>query len=209
MQKLDFTKQYKSYYSAIAEPQILEIEPVRYISIPGKGDPSGREFAEKLQALYPVAYSLKFGSKAIGQDFVVPKLEAMWSFDEDKYRGISMEEAPIKIPRSEWEYRLLLRLPDFADDIRFELAKQNLMLKKNISHVQEVELFVLPARKVVQMLHIGPFDQEFETLSVLKHFMDANGFGRGGQHHEIYLSDFRKTAPGRLKTILREPVTSH
>ncbi len=206
MYKLDLTKQHKSYYAAKAEPEILEVEAAQYLSIAGKGDPSGPSFAEHLQSLYPVAYGIKFRCKAGRQDFVVPKLEALWSFDESKYSQISMEEAPGKIPRSEWNYRLLLRLPEFVDHTIFEAVKQDLMCKKNISHLRKVEAFALPAKKVVQMLHIGPFDREYETLVILKQFIDAHGFGRDGLHHEIYLSDFRKTSPDKLRTILREPV---
>lgn len=137
---------------------------------------------------------------------MVPKLEAMWSFDEDKYQGISMEEAPSKIPRSEWAYQLLLRLPDFVHDNDVQFLRAHLLQTKNVQFLDEVELFKLPARKVVQMLHIGPFDREQETLLELKKFIDLHGYGRGGLHQEIYLSDFRKTPTEKLKTILREPV---
>lgn len=208
MKKLDLSKEYKSYYSAKTQPELMEIEAVRYISITGKGDPGGTLFAEHLAALYPVAYGLKFHAKELGQDFVVPKLEALWDFDEQKYGNVSMEEAPLKIPRSEWSYRLLIRLPDFIKNEAVELIKDQAYAKakKPSDLIGKVELFEMPAKKIVQMLHIGPFDKEVETLTVLKEFIDQHQFGKGGLHHEIYLTDYRKTAPEKLRTILRETV---
>lgn len=206
MKKLDLTKEYKQYYSAKTQPELLEIEAVRYISIMGKGDPNGALFAEHLATLYPVAYGLKFYAKDEGNDFVVPKLEALWDFDEQKYGDISMEDAPRKIPRSEWNYRLLIRLPDFIKNETVEFIKEQVYAKKPLKAIKKVELFEMPAKKIVQMLHIGPFEKEFETLAVLKEFIDQHKLGKGGSHHEIYLTDYRKTAPEQLRTILRETV---
>lgn len=206
MKKFDLSKEYKEYYSAKTQPELIEIESARYISITGKGDPNGALFAEHLAALYPVAYGLKFNAKDLGKDFVVPKLEALWDFDEQKYGGVSMEDAPRKIPRAEWNYRLLIRLPDFIKDETIELIKERVFAKKSSDYIRNVECFEMPAKKVVQMLHIGPFEKEFETLKVLKEFIDAHKLGKGGSHHEIYLTDYRKTAPEKLRTILRETV---
>lgn len=206
MKKLDLSKEYKRYYSAKTHPELFEVEPARYISITGKGDPNGSLFAEHLTALYPVAYGLKFYSKALGNDFVVPKLEALWEFDEEKYGSVSMEAAPKEIPRSEWSYRLLLRLPDFIKDETVEVIKEGVYAKKQFGYIRNVELFEMPAKKVLQMLHIGPFEKEVETLTVLKEFIDEHGLAKGGLHHEIYLTDYRKTAPEKLRTILRETV---
>jgi hypothetical protein len=206
MRKLDLSKEYKSYYSAKTWPELIEIEAVRYMSISGKGDPNGTLFGEHLAALYPVAYGLKFHAKELGQDFVVPKLEALWDFDEQKYGNVSMEEAPLKIPRSEWSYRLLIRQPDFIKKETLEFIKEQVYAKKPSEHIRKVELFEMPAKKVVQMLHIGPFEKEVQTLTVLKKFIDQHQFGKGGLHHEIYLRDYRKTAPENLRTILRETV---
>lgn len=206
MKKLDLSKEFKRYYSAKTQPELFELEAVRYLSITGKGDPNGSVFAEHLSALYPVAYALKFHYKALGKDFVVPKLEALWDFDEQTYGNVPMEEAPLKIPRSEWNYRLLLRLPDFIPDDMIEQMKEQAYAKKQVALIKQVEQFELPAKKIVQMLHVGPFDKEVETLLVLKEFIDARRLGKGGSHHEIYLTDYRKTAPEKLRTILRETV---
>src|SRR4051812_11288233 len=97
--KTDLLKENKSYYSAKTKPGIEEFFTSNYISIIGKGDPDGKEFAEKIQALYPVAYSIKFYFKGKGQDYTVPKLEGLWWFDEEKYKDVSMEDAPKLILR--------------------------------------------------------------------------------------------------------------
>jgi hypothetical protein len=206
MKKIDLAKQHKNYYSAKEKPTIEEFGVVNYISITGQGDPSGNEFATKLQILYPVAYSIKFICKNKGKDFVVPKLEGLWWFDETKFKNISMEDAPRIISRNEWYWRLLLRVPDFVDDQVFELAKEEVFKKKKIAEVEEVQFYTLEEGKVVQMLHVGPFDKEPQTLMIMRDFILENHFGKNGYHHEIYLSDFRKTPPEKLKTILREPV---
>ncbi len=119
MEKLDLTKQYKSYYSAKPIPALVDIGSARYVAIEGKGDPSGEVFAADLEALFPVAYVLKFHFKALGQDFSVPKLEGQWWFDMKKFGMPSLASAPAKVPRSEWLYRLLLRMPHYEQKCRW------------------------------------------------------------------------------------------
>lgn len=206
MEKLDLTKHFKSYYTAKTKPEVLHIEKARYLSITGKGDPSGEDFAQKIQAIYPVAYALKFAFKAQGKDFVVAKLEGLWWYDEVRYAGISIADSPTAIPRSEWEYRLLIRIPDYVEKKDVEATVEASFASKNQAAIREVSYFEMNEGKVVQMLHTGPFDNEPETLAKLKDFISAHALGRNGLHHEIYLSDFRKTPPHKLKTILREPV---
>lgn len=206
MEKLDLTKHFKSYYTAKTKPEVLHIEKARYLSITGIGDPSGEDFAQKIQAIYPVAYALKFAFKAQGKDFVVAKLEGLWWYDEVRYAGISIADSPTAIPRSEWEYRLLIRIPDYVEKKDVEATVEASFASKNQAAIREVSYFEMNEGKVVQMLHTGPFDNEPETLAKLNDFISAHALGRNGLHHEIYLSDFRKTPPHKLKTILREPV---
>ncbi len=130
MSKLDLTKNYKAYYTAKTKPELDNIEPAQFLSITGKGDPSGKDFSHKIQVLYTVAYAIKFIFKPQDKDFTVAKLEAIWWFDEKKFGQPSMAEAPIKIPRSEWEYRLLIRLPYFVSEKEVAEAKQ-IVLSKN------------------------------------------------------------------------------
>jgi hypothetical protein len=206
MEKLDLAKHFKSYYTAKSKPEILHIGKARYLSITGKGDPSGEDFALKIQAIYPVAYALKFAFKAEGRDFTVAKLEGLWWYDEQRYAGISIADSPTAIPRSEWEYRLLIRIPDYVEAKDVQAAVEACFASKGQAAIKDVSFFEMEEGKVVQMLHTGPFDNEPETLAKLNDFISANAFGRNGLHHEIYLSDFRKTPPEKLKTILREPV---
>lgn len=206
MEKLDLTKKYKSYYSAKTTPEIVEIEPVQCLSIGGKGDPSGNDFREHLLALYSTAFTLKFSYKAAHLDFVVPKLEALWWFDAKKYSGYSMTEAPQKIPRSEWCYKLLIRVPDFVTVGLVEQSKNSVVSKKGIALANQVALDQIHEGKCVQILHIGPYSSEPVSLQKMMEIMFTHHFKQNGPHHEIYLSDFNKTDPQKLKTILREPV---
>ncbi|MGX5817646.1 GyrI-like domain-containing protein [Chitinophaga lutea] len=206
MEKLDLSKQYKSYYTAKSTPAVLEFGPVHYISIAGAGDPSGDEFAARVGALYAVAYTIKFMAKTIGRDFTVPKLEGLWWFDATQFPGLTMPEAPTRVPRSAWSYRLLLRLPDFITKQQAKDAAKAAADKKDNPLANEAEFFELNEGKVVQVLHTGPFATENETLEKVHAFCVDQRFAANGLHHEIYLSDFRKTAPEKLRTILREPV---
>jgi hypothetical protein len=130
MEKLDLTKKYSSYFTAKTKPELIEIETANFISICGKGDPSGEDFTKRIEALYPLAYTLKFSSKAKGKDFVVSKLEGLWWFDEKKYANKTILTAAAEVPRSEWGYRLLIRLPDFISEQDVTLAKATLAKKK-------------------------------------------------------------------------------
>ncbi len=116
MAKLDFTKEYRPYYTAKTQPELVDIEPAQYISIAGKGDPSAQLFADNIAALYATAYTIKFACKAKGNDFTVAKLEGLWWFDEQQFAGETIATAPKEVPRSEWEYRLLIRIPAFVKE---------------------------------------------------------------------------------------------
>lgn len=206
MEKLDLTKKYKTYFTAKTKPEIVEIATAQFLSLTGKGDPSGESFAKNIEALYSTAYTIKFVFKQLGKDFTVSKLEALWWFDLARFGGFSMSEAPQKIPRSEWEYRLLIRMPDYVTGQDVKNAIQTVVAKKQIELAKSVELYTMTEGKCVQMLHVGPFSTEPETLEKMNVLIQQNGFQKNGEHHEIYLSDFRKTNPDKLKTILREPV---
>lgn len=206
MEKSDLTKLYKEYYTASKIPQIAVFDTVHYLAVTGKGDPSGKDFSDIVGTLYAAAYAVKFICKALKNDFVVPKLEGLWWYDEDKFGKPSIAEAPQKIKRSEWEYRLMIRMPDFVTPGIINEAIQNTIEKKHIDGAKNVRSFTLNEGKCVQVLHVGPFDKEPETLMVMSDFMASNNFRQNGFHHEIYLSDFRKTSPEKLRTILREPV---
>lgn len=206
MEKLDLTKKYKTYFTAKTKPEIVEIEPAQFLTLTGKGDPSDKHFSENIQALYATAYVIKFMFKEQNKDFTVSKLECLWWFDENKFGQFSMEEAPQKIARSEWEYRLLVRMPEYVTENEVRKGIDKTVAKKKLELAKAIELYQMTEGRSVQMLHIGPFATEPETLIQMKQLIEQNGFAKNGLHHEIYLSDFNKTAPDKLKTILREPV---
>lgn len=203
--KTDLVKLYKNYYSAGSEPELVEFTPVRYLSIQGIGDPSEPLFAAKVEALYSTAYKLKFRYKAEDKDFVVAKLEGLWSYDENKYPDLDIITA-MSVPRTEWHYRLLIRIPEYIEEKHVSGTVKELIEAKSMSMAAEVSLFIMSEGPCVQMMHSGPFNTEQETIAKICQFMEKHLLKRNGIHHEIYLSDFRKTAPEKLKTILREPV---
>jgi hypothetical protein len=207
MQKLDLTKCYKAYYTAKKVPELLDIERAQFLSITGKGDPSGKEYHDKIQALYSAAYNIKTMCKAIGKDFTVAKLEGLWSFDENKYQNLSITESPAMVPPREWTYRIMIRMPEYVTQEQVSASIRSVVARKQLLLAEAIELFTLTEGKVVQMLHVGPFVTEPETLEQIQKFMQMNGLKKNGFHHEIYLSDFNKTSPDKLKTILREPVS--
>ena len=206
MVKLDLKKEFKSYYKAGKEPELIDLPKVQYISIEGKGDPSGGAFAANIQLLYPVVYAIKFACKANKNDFVVPPLEGLWWFDESVFGEVRMENAPNEIPREAWQYRLMIRMPEFVSELDFKKAVDVVKSKKGIKGLEKLEWFELHEGKCLQMMHTGPFETEPESLEKLIRYCLENDLKKNGHHHEIYLSDFRKTAPEKLRTILREPV---
>jgi hypothetical protein len=132
MDKLDLTKKYKTYFTAKTTPELRTIERAKFLSIIGKGDPSGKAFSENIQALYSVAYTVKFSYKAMEKDFAVSKLEGLWWFDENKFGNNTMMDASTKVPRAEWEYKLLIRIPDFVTQQKIEQAVKGVVEKKGL-----------------------------------------------------------------------------
>jgi hypothetical protein len=205
-QKLDLIKTHKTYFKAKATPVLVHLETARYISIRGKGDPSGKAFSDRIEALYSTAYTLKFAFKAKDKDFAVSKLEGLWWFDEEKHAGKTPETAATEVPRSEWEYRLLIMLPDYITKKELNQSMEAVVARKNLPLARQIEYYTIPGGDSVQILHTGPFATEPESLRQIMTFMKTHKLIKNGPHHEIYLSDFRKTKPDKLKTILREPV---
>jgi hypothetical protein len=207
MDKLDFKKADKAFYSGKqGRWDHITLPKLSFLSIEGKGAPEGPVYAAALAALYPLAYGLKFAAKAQGKDFVVPPLEALWwSQKLDAYT---------QGRRDEWQWQALLRMPDFItqemlNDIREE-ATAKLTKKLGASALPPLEKVALTPIKegpCLQTLHIGSYADEAPVLAKLHDaIMPEQGLTFAGPHHEIYLSDPRKTAPEKLKTILRQPV---
>jgi hypothetical protein len=198
MSKLDLLKEYKSYYNAGKNPEIVEFDEANYLTIEGIGEPAGKMFVSKVEALYPLAYGIKKICKEQDKDFGVPKLEGLWWVDGDT--------PALEIPRNEWRWKLLIRMPEFiTKELMFSVQPVVAKKKKN-ELVQKIALEKMTEGKCVQIMHIGPYSTEHKTINELMAFIDANGISVNGKHHEIYLSDPRKNKPDKMKTIIRYPV---
>ena len=200
--KLDFKKSLDSYRAKAGEFRILELPELQYLMIDGQGDPNtSAEYADALSTLYPVAYTLKFASKnELDRDYVVPPLEALWWAE-------NMNSFTSARDKSAWEWTLMLLTPEWISSDLFAAALEKVAAKKQAPNLASVRLQALREGTCVQTLHLGPYDDEAETLAKLHHeFVPENRFELTGKHHEIYLNDPRRTEPQKLRTILRQPV---
>lgn len=208
MNKLDFKKRDRPLYSGKqGRWDRVAVPPMVYAMISGQGDPNGPGYACALAALYPVAYGVKALFKARGADFVVPPLAATWTADDPA--------AFVSGDRSAWKWTAMLRLPDEATAEDFATAQTGALTKlakkkqaaTDAETMGAVHLGRMDEGDSLQTLHIGPYSDEAPVLAHLHDVvMPQMGLTFGGAHHEIYLSDPRRTAPEKLKTILRQPV---
>ncbi|NUU19001.1 hypothetical protein HP550_17260 [Cellulomonas humilata] len=203
--KTDFTKSLDAYRASRGSFRLVDVPELQYLMIDGHGDPNtAPEFAEAVAALYPVAYTLKFASKReLGRDYVVPPLEGLWRADD-------MDSFTAARDKSRWDWTLLLMVPDWIDSARYAAAVEQVRAKKDRpTRLDDVRLETLDEGPCVQTLHVGAFDDEAPVLAQLHHeFMPSQGLRFAGHHHEIYLSDRRRVAPEKMRTILRQPVSA-
>ena len=197
MEKLDLTKKYKDYYSARLKPELVNFGKIPYLTILGKGEPAGNEFSEKAGAIYPVAYGVKKICKETIQDFGVPKLEGLW--------WVKDERPALEVPRSEWYWKLLIRMPDFVTEQMAGKAIDE-VVKKKTGTASEVKFEIIDEGDLVSILHVGSYKTELESIKQIDNFIKVRTLTKNGLHHEIYLSDPNKTEPDKLKTILRQPI---
>lgn len=198
MLKLDLLKEYKNYYKAGKKPEIQEFGEIAYLTIEGQGEPGGAIFTSSVEALYPLAYGIKKACKENGHDFGVPKLEGLW--------WVYGNKPALEVPRNEWHWKLLIRMPDFVTKEMVSSIQTEVAKKKKNNQIQEISFEKIVEGKCVQVMHTGPYATEPETIGLLMDFIAENGLSVNGLHHEIYLSDPRKTEPARMKTIIRYPV---
>ncbi|MEH1027317.1 GyrI-like domain-containing protein [Micromonospora profundi] len=202
--KVDFKKTLDTYQANRGRFRIVDVPDMRYLMIDGQGDPNtSPAFTAAVEALYPVAYKLKFASKTgLGRDYVVPPLEGLW-WAEDMASFTAARD------KSLWSWTLLLMVPDWIDRTMFTAAVEQVTVKSRPARLADVRLETLSEGRCVQTLHVGSFDDEADVLARMHHeFIPGEGLQLAGDHHEIYLSDFRRVAPERQRTILRQPVTS-
>lgn len=204
--KIDLFKARPVYFSAKTMPALETLAAVKYLSISGVGSPDSKRFSAAVEALYSVAYTLKFQKKPEGQDFKVSTLEGLW-WTEPGLSGFEEPDAFMTVPKDEWRWKLLIMVPDFIRASDVSRAKKAGMTKKPKASIAEVGLERINEGTVVQLLHVGPYATEPASIRKMHDLMVGAGFRRTGVHHEIYLSDPRRVKPDRLKTILRQPVT--
>ncbi len=198
MAKLDLVKEYKSYYKAGKKPEVVVFQEANYLTIEGKGEPAGEVFVSKVEALYPLAYGIKKLCKDQDNDFGVPKLEGLWWVEGDI--------PALDVPRNDWCWKLLIRMPDFVTEEMMASVQPEVAKKKKNEITQEISFEKITEGKCVQIMHIGPYATEPEIINILMEFIAENELSVNGLHHEIYLSDPRKTEPSKMKTLIRYPV---
>lgn len=203
MQKIDFKKEFKSEYTASQkEIKLIEIPKLNYLAIQGSGNPNTTPmYQEAIEALYAVAYTIKFKIKKEGQmDYGVMPLETLWWLPEEK---TEMDESN----KSSWCWETLIMQPLFIDEKMVSEAIKEVGSKKRLSLTGAIKFKVLEEGLAMQMMHKGPYDKEEESIALLHEFIKNNGYTKVGLHHEIYLNDPRRTAADNLKTIIRQPIS--
>ena len=198
-EKLDLYKQRRTEYVAPKTPTLVTVRPATYLTITGKGEPGGEAFTAKLGALFAMAYAIKFAAKSAGRDYKVCGPEGLWW--GTRKRSDFLHEA-----KDQWKWKLLIRTPDFVTDDDLDQAVATLIVKGKGPEVKKVELETIDEALCAQVLHVGPYSNEPQTIALMKEFVAQKGLTFRGVHHEIYLSDPRRVAEGKLRTILRHPV---
>lgn len=204
----DFKKEYKEFYMPKKRPEIIDVPPMNYIAVRGKGDPNEENGAYKqaIGVLYAVAYTLKMSYKTDRRiegffDYVVPPLEGFWW--QDGVKGIDYDK------KDRFNWISVIRLPDFIKKDDFEWAVKTAAEKKKID-CSSAEFITVNEGLCAQIMHIGAFDSESESVELMDKYLDENGYENDISdkrlHHEIYLSDARKVAPEKWKTVIRHPI---
>lgn len=198
MTKIDLKKEDPNYYKAKLKAELREFEPYQYISIKGVGAPESVHFQESIPAIYAAAYAIKKQSQTLGRDFVVPKMEGQWWVKE----GADFESTP----RDDWHWKILIRLPEFVTKEMALHAFDYIAETKQLNQSKALQFETIHEGLCIQIMHIGSYDEEQESIAKIIAFMNEKQMSFNGYHHEIYLSDPRKTPVEKLKTILRYPI---
>ena len=204
MNKIDFVAQDKQLYQPAIEPGLVDVPEMLFLMFDGHGIPENNPLFQKaFQALYGIVYTIKFmpnkGTTPRGYvDFKVPPPEGLWWM-----KGV--EGFDMNRPQ-DWQWTLMLRVPDFVDQALVDDAVEQLVAKKKDDIYRQVRLEPYEEGNSVQLLHVGAYDQEGPDLAKMEQFAADHGFTYIGKHHEIYFGDPRRSKPENLKTVLRHPV---
>ncbi|MDR0459726.1 MAG: GyrI-like domain-containing protein [Coriobacteriales bacterium] len=204
MAAIDFKKTDKALYQPPTAPVIIDVLPMTFIAIDGSGDPNTSEsYAEAIEILYGLSYAIKMANKTV-MEYVVPPLEGLWSTPDDSLENT----APLNKDQLEWT--ALIRQPDFVGETELAAAKQALAKKKPKLNLDWARLQTITEGLCVQVMHIGSYDDEPATIKQMLAFATDSGYlidlNDERRHHEIYIADPRKTAPEKLRTVLRYPI---
>ncbi|MDQ0895036.1 GyrI-like domain-containing protein [Agromyces ramosus] len=201
VEKYDIKRAHRELYAPRAEFTLVEVPPIRYLAVDGHGDPNAApEYADAVEVLYSVAYAVKFRSKReLGRDLVVAPLEGLWRADDPA--------AFVTREKSAWSWTMLIAQPEWIDGELVDAAVEAVRAKGGKPALDLLRFEELHEGACVQILHVGSYDDEGPTLARLHdEWMPQHGLTFNGDHHEIYLSDVRRTAPEKLRTVLRQPV---
>ena len=201
--KIDLRKELKHLYRPPTKEVVeVEVPEMRFLQIDGEGDPNTSEaFREATAALYSISYALEFAVKKVeGIDYGVMPLEGQWWTEKG---DTELEE--IMADKGAWKWTLLIMQPEWATQERFESALASVRKKKNLAALSKVRFERFHEGRAAQVMHVGPFAEEAPTIERIHRFIEERGGKHRGKHHEIYLNDFRRTAPERLKTVIRHP----
>ena len=204
----DFKKEYKEFYMPKNKPEIITVPKANYIAVRGKGDPNevGGAYQQAISVLYAVAYTLKMSYKTDHKiegffEYVVPPLEGFWW--QDGKDGIDYTD------KASFNWISVIRLPEFITQKDFEWAVETATKKKKLD-CSSAELMTIDEGLCVQIMHLGPFNDEPATIALMDEYLDKNGYVNDitntRLHHEIYLSDARRVVPEKWKTVIRHPI---
>lgn len=209
MEKFDFKKEYKDLYMPKTEPSIVTVPEMKFIAVRGKGDPNtSPEYKQAMEILYGLSFTIKMskmsGSQPDGYfEYVVPPLEGFWSVDDGIFDGLNITD------KSKFHWISVIRQPDFVTESVFEQARTEAEKKKK-TDMSKAEFITVSEGLCVQSMHIGSYDSEPSTILKMREYAEKNGYSEDLSdtrlHHEIYLSDPRRCAPERLKTVIRHPI---
>ncbi|MDH3699265.1 MAG: GyrI-like domain-containing protein [Flavobacteriaceae bacterium] len=201
MEKINYKKVLKHLYNASSvKISVVDVPEINFLAIDGVGDPNTSEsYAQAIEALYSVSYTLKFmlkkGPRAI--DYGVMPLEGLWWTDD--MAKFSQED------KSNWKWTAMIMQPDLISEQEVEEAKRLAESKKELPALPLMEFRTYKEGTCAQIMHIGPFSEEGPTIQKVHQFIQEQGNSLSGKHHEIYLSDIRRAAPEKWKTIIRQP----
>ena len=203
MKKIDYKKEFKHLYKPSSKKvDIVQVPKWNYLMIDGEGNPNtSKSFQDAIEVLYPLSFALKFMIKKgeVGIDYGVLPLEGLWWTDDMSSFSVDDKDA--------WKWTLMIMQPDFITEELVQKAIAQVRAKKNPALLPLVRFESFEEGKSAQIMHIGPFSEEGPTIEKVHSFIEKNGSQRRGKHHEVYLSDIRRAAPEKWKTIIRQPMT--